>query len=281
MTDQAFTHHTFRHGGVDLHYVTGGGGPAAVLLHGWPQTWLEWRRAMPLLAARYTVIAPDLRGMGDSSKPEAGYDLATLAGDVRSLLSSLGVDKARVVGHDLGGPVAYALAALHPGLVERLAVVEAPLPGVSVPGLAEETERYWHMGFHQAPDVPEALIAGRERMYLTWFFKTFAYDKAAVGPEEIDEYVRCYSAPGGLRAGLAYYRHLPVWAGQVAEWARTKLTTPVLALGGEMVLGDLPLRLMREVASDVRGGVVPNCGHWVAEERPDYLADQLLEFFGG
>lgn len=280
MTDQTFTHHTSRQAGVDLHYVTGGGGPAVVLLHGWPQTWLKWRWVMPLLAQKYTVIAPDLRGMGDSSKPEDGYDLATLAGDVRSLLRSLGVERARVVGHDLGGPVAYALAALHPGEVERLALVEAPLPGVSVPGLAEETARYWHMGFHQAPDLPEALIAGRERLYLTWFFETFAYDKAAVGPAEIDEYVRCYSGPGGLRASLAYYRHLPVWAGQVAEWSRTRLPMPVLALGGELVLGDLPLRLLREVASDVRGGAGPRCGHWVAEERPEYLAEQLLAFFG-
>jgi len=157
-----------------------------------------------------------------------------------------------------------------------LAVVEAPLLGVKVEGVEDLNHQLWHFMFHQAPDVPEALVAGRERVYLTWFYKTFAYDKGAIGDEEIDEYVRCYSAPGGLRAGFAHYRAFPEDGRQVGEWAKVKLKMPVLALGGELSLGEITGKLYGAVAEDVRGGVIPRCGHWVAEERPDYLVDQLL-----
>lgn len=274
-----FSHHTCRLEDVQLHYVIGGRGEPVVLLHGWPQTWFEWRRVMPGLAERYTVIAPDLRGLGDSSRPDSGYDLRTLSGDIRRLVEHLGLGAIRLVGHDLGGPVAYAYAAQWPGDVAALAVVEAPLLGVRVEGVDDLNHLLWHFAFHQAPDVPEALVAGRERTYLTWFYKTFAYDKAAIGEEEIAEYVRCYSAPGGLRAGFAHYRAFAEDARQVAEWAKTKLKRPVLALGGELSLGVITMKLYGAVAEDVRGGVIPQCGHWVAEERPEYLIDQLFTFF--
>ena len=257
----------------------GGEGDPVVLLHGWPQTWFEWRLVMPDLARRYKVIAPDLRGLGDSSKPDTGYDLRTLAGDIRGIVEYLGLGTIRLAGHDLGGPVAYAYAALWPEKVERLAVVEAPLLGVKVEGVENLNHMLWHFAFHQAPDVPEALVSGRERAYLTWFYKTFAYNKGAIGEEEIAEYVRCDSAPGGLRAGFAHYRAFPEDARQVAEWARTKLNLPVLALGGESSLGEITMKLYGAVAEGVRGGVIPQCGHWVAEERPDYLVEQLLAFF--
>ncbi len=274
-----FSHHTRPLGDVQIHYVIGGHGDPLVLLHGWPQTWFEWRRVMPALAERYTVIAPDLRGLGDSSKPDTGYDLRTLSGDIRRLVEQLGLGPIRLVGHDLGGPVAYAYAAQWPGDVAALAVVDAPLLGVDVEGVGDLNHRLWHFPFHQAPDVPEALVNGRERIYLTWFYKTVAYDKGAFGEEEIGEYVRCYSAPGGLRAGFAHYRAFPEDARQVAEWAKTKLKLPVLALGGELSLGELTPKLYAAVAEDVRAVVIPQCGHWVAEERPDFLVDQLLAFF--
>jgi len=176
-------------------------------------------------------------------------------------------------------PVAYAYAAQWPGDVVALTVVDGPLLGVTVEGVEDLNHQLWHFMFHQAPDVPEALVSGRERLYLTWFYKTFAYNKAAIGEEEIAEYVRCYSAPGGLRAGFAHYRAFPEDARQVADWARTKLKMPVLALGGEFSLGEITNKLYGAVAEDVRGVVVPECGHWVAEERPGYLIDQLLAFF--
>ncbi len=276
---KTFSHHTSRLGEVRLHSVMGGQGEPLVLLHGWPQTWFEWRRVLPRLAERYTVIAPDLRGLGDSSRPEGGYDIRTLADDIHRLIHHLGLGTVRLVGHDLGGPVAYAYAAQWPSEVERLAVVEAPLLGVQVDGVPDLNHQLWHFPFHQAPDVPEALVAGRERIYLTWFFKTFAYNKGAIGDEEINEYVRCYSAPGALRAGFAHYRAFPETARQVADWSRTKLKMPVLALGGELSLGEITKKLYEAVADDVQGGVIPRCGHWVAEERPDYLIDQLLAFF--
>lgn len=279
--DGSFSHHVCTLGDVRIHYARVGSGEPVVLLHGWPQTWYEWRRVMPALAGRYTVIAPDLRGLGDSSRPTTGYDLATLSGDIRGLVGSLGLGRVRLVGHDLGGPVAYAYAAQWPGEVEALAVVDAPLLGVQVEGVEDLNHALWHFAFHQAPDVPEALVTGRERSYLTWFFKTFAYDKAAIGEAEIDEYVRCYSAPGGLRAGFAHYRAFADDARQVAEWAKTRLKLPVLALGGELSLGETTAKLYRAVADDVQGEVVPQCGHWVAEEKPHYLADRLLRFFEG
>ena len=235
--DDKFSHHVCRLDDVQIHYVMGGEGDPVVLLHGWPQTWFEWRRVMPALAGRYTVIAPDLRGLGDSSRPDTGYDLRTLSGDIRGLVEHLGLGPIRLVGHDLGGPVAYAYAARWPGDVVALAVVDAPLLGVKVEGVDDLNHMLWHFMFHQAPDVPEALVSGRERTYLTWFYKTFAYNKGAIGEEEIAEYVRCYSAPGGLRAGFAHYRAFPEDARQVAEWARTKLKLPVLALGRRVVAG--------------------------------------------
>lgn len=274
-----FSLHVCQLGDVQIHYVIGGRGEPVVLLHGWPQTWFEWRRVMPGLAERYTVIAPDLRGLGDSSRPVAGYDLRTLSGDIRRLVEHLGLGEIRLVGHDLGGPVAYAYAAQWPGDVVNLAVVEAPLLGVQVEGVDDLNHRLWHFMFHQAPDVPEALVAGRERMYLTWFYKTFAYDKGAIGEEEISEYVRCYAAPGGLRAGFAHYRAFPEDGLQVAGWAKSKLKMPLLALGGESSLGEITMKLYGAVAADVRGGVIPQCGHWVPEERPDDLTNQLLAFF--
>jgi pimeloyl-ACP methyl ester carboxylesterase len=138
---------------------------------------------------------------------------------------------------------------------------------------------FWHMSFHQSPDMPEALIQGRERMYLTWFYKKFAYDKSSITNEAIDEFARCYSAPGGLRASLAHYRAMPESARIISELAQTKLTIPCIAYGGRSCLADWPLKLLRQVARKVEGGIIDNCGHWVSEERPEWLTETLCEFF--
>ncbi len=269
------------HGRVDLkevclHYVTAGAGEPVVLLHGFPQTWFTWRRIIPALAARYTVIAPDLRGLGDSTKPQGGYDKRTVAGDIRELVRALGYERIRLVGHDIGGWVAYPYAAAHPEEVEKLVILQALVPGY---GLERNMQEAWHFRFHMELDVPEALVSGRERMYLNRFISNGIYDRSAINPEALDEYVRCFSTPGALRAAFNYYRALPQDAKDNEDLAKMKLPMPVLALGGEFSEGDNVLDSVRQVAEDVRGGTVERCGHWIPEERPDHLAELMLDFF--
>lgn len=277
--DRTFTHHTIEIGDVSLHYVAGGAGEPLVLLHGCPQTWYEWRGVMPGLAKYYTVIAPDLRGLGDSSKPATGYDKRTAAEDIYGLLQQLGHNQINLVGHDIGMMVAYAFAAAYPGSVRRLAVMEGPLPGIGAWDEALANPKLWHFHFHMAPDVPEALVAGRERMYLEMFYRRDAYDKAAITRADVDEFVRCYSQPGALRAFFNYYRVFPTDAEHNKEAARKKLQMPVLALGGAASLGTQVEQTMRGVAEDVGGRVVERSGHWIAHERPEQLTDELLRFF--
>jgi len=276
-----FIHHTASVNGVRLHYVIGGTGDPVVLLHGWPQTWYEWRQVMPALAEQYTVIAPDLRGCGDSEKPLTGYNKRTVAEDIYQLVLHLGKERIFLVGHDIGSMVAYAYAAAHPDAVRRLVVSEFLLPGF---GLEEAMDvahgGYWHFAFHMTPDIPEALVTGKERLYLSLFYKGLAYNPAAITEADIDEYVRCYSAPGGLRGGFSHYQTLLEDGKQNQESAKTKLPMPVLALGGESSLQEKVYKSMQPVANGVRGGVIECCGHFIAEERPEALVEQLLTFFG-
>ncbi len=232
------------------------------------------------LAARYTVIAPDLRGLGDSSKPATGYDKRTIAADIYQLVRQLGFERVLLVGHDWGGPVAYAYASAHPADVRKLVILDVPIPGAGLEqALAFRPARsIWHIQFHYVRDLPEALITGRERIYLSWFYRT-AYNRTAILEQDIDEYVRCYSAPGALRAGFEYYRAIFDDVAHNTENAKTKLKMPVLALGGERGFGEMTLRSMQQLAENVRGGVIERCGHWIPEERPDYLSEQLLAFF--
>jgi len=281
----AFEHHYAEVGEVMLHYVTLGSGPPVVLLHGWPQTWYEWRLVMPRLAERFTVIAPDLRGLGDSSRPLTGYDKRTVANDVwRLVTETLRHRTFHLVGHDWGGPTAYALAATHPEAVTKLAIVDVVIPGDG--GDFSQGGRRWHHQFHITPDLPEALVTGRERIYLQWFYQTFAYKPGAIDEAALDEFVRTYSQPGALRAGFNYYRAMAedakVNAAQLATGFR--LPMPVLGVGGAISYphgrgrGADVEASMRRVATDVRGAVIPECGHFVPEEAPETLSRLLLEF---
>lgn len=275
--NMTFSHHRVSVNGIQMHYVMGGQGDPVVLLHGWPETWYEWRHVMPALAKNnYTVIAPDLRGLGDSSKPVTGYDGNTTAEDVHQLVSQLGFDKIFLIGHDVGAQTAYSYAAIHPDNVSKLVILDVPILGFFPAGTEDCC---WWFGFHQTPDVPEALTAGKEREYLSWFYR-LAYNPDAITEADIDEYVSHYSAPGGMRAGFEYYRAFPIDAEQNKEHSSAKLTMPVLVLGGEYSLGTAALESMRSLATDVRGGIVPLSGHWIAEERPDFLVEQLARFFG-
>jgi pimeloyl-ACP methyl ester carboxylesterase len=278
-----FTHHTASVNGIQLHYVMGGKGEPVVLLHGWPETWYSWHLVMPSLATNFTVIAPDLRGLGDSSKPLTGYDGNTVAEDIHQLVTQLGFKTILLVGHDIGTQVAYSYAAAHPTEVRKLVVMEFTIPGFTPPGRMP----LWWSVFHQTPDVPEALVEGKEMTYLSWFYRNLAHNPSAITPAEINEYVSHYSAPGGMRAGFEYYRAFPQDATQNMNHSNTKLTMPVLALGGgyiPTVGGNITMPstiyAMNILAQNVTGIRVPNSGHWIPEEQPQFVIDQLVKFFG-
>lgn len=278
-----FSHHTTPVNGIQMHYVIGGHGDPVVLLHGWPETWYQWRHVMPILAKNYTVIAPDLRGLGDSSKPPTGYDGKNVAEDIYQLVTNLGFKSIFLVGHDIGVLIAYPYAAEHPTEVKALAVMEAPIPGFYPPN----RPMLWWIPFHQTPNVPEALVQGKEMTYLSWFYQNLAYNPTAITQDAINEYVSHYSAPGGMRAGFEYYRAIPQDESQNVNYSKTKLTIPVLALGG----GNTPAfggnvtktsvaYGLNMVAQDVSEIIIPNSGHWIPEEQPQFLADSLIRFFG-
>jgi pimeloyl-ACP methyl ester carboxylesterase len=267
--------------GMTMHYVRAGEGPPLVLLHGWGSTWFMWRKLIGPLAERFTVIAPDLRGIGDSSKPRDGYDKLTIARDVHALVEELELGPIRLVGHDWGGPVAYLYTAGLRAPVVRLAMLETLVFGVEYELDVRLTGELWHNAFHAVPDLPEALVAGRERTYLSYFYERNAYDPSAIEPAAVEEYVRCYSGLGAMRAGFAWYRTMERDLADMQAAARERLTIPVLALGGDASLGATPGNAMRAVAEDVESGVIERCGHWMPEERPEETLGRLLAFMAG
>jgi pimeloyl-ACP methyl ester carboxylesterase len=276
-----FSHHMASVNGIQMHYVMGGQGDPVVLLHGWPETWYAWRHVMPALAENYTVIAPDLRGLGDSSKPPTGYDGRTVAEDIHQLVTQLGFNTIFLVGHDIGTQVAYSYAAEHPTEVEKLVIMEVPPPGFFPPELIP-----WWFFFHQTPDVPEALVEGKEMEYLSWHLRGLALNPSAITQEAINEYVSRYSAPGGMRAGFEYYRAFQEDTMQNQNYSQTMLPMPVLALGAAYipVLGGnitMPTIIygMQQLAENVQGIRVPNSGHFIAEEQPQFVINQLSNFF--
>ena len=263
--------------GVQLHYLTAGKGPALILIHGYAETSRMWRPIIPLLAERFTVIAPDLPGIGDSATPANGLDLKTAATRMHALARSLGVAKARVVGHDIGLMVAYAYAAQYPSEVEKLVLMDAFLPGVGDWETIYNSPAIWHFRFNGP--TPEALVAGRERIYFEHFWNDFAADKTRSIPEaDRKAYTEAYSRPGRMRAGWAYFVSFPQAAKDFAQLARTKLTMPVLAIGGEKANGEALGRQTRLVAPDATVVVLKNTGHWVLEENPKETTDALMKF---
>jgi pimeloyl-ACP methyl ester carboxylesterase len=269
--------------GVTLHYLTAGKGECVVLLHGIPQSSHEWRYVIPRLTERYCVVAPDLRGLGDSSRPPVGYDKKTIANDIwRLLRDRLGIDRFFLVGHDWGGPVAFSLAAQHQDAVRRLAILDVVIPGDGSD--FSQGGRRWHHAFFRTPDLPEALCIGREELIIGWFFETYGYRPNCISPEDQREYFRTYRKFGAFRAMLEYYRALPIDAedNKAILSRHGKLRMPVLALGGEKSFGRGTecLQSLQLVAENVRGGIVANCGHWLAEEQPAFLVGELMKFFG-
>lgn len=283
---EGFAHRFATVNGVRLHYVAGGRseGPLLVLLAGFPESWFAWRKVMKRLAPDYRIIAPDLPGQGDSDRPAGGYDTRALAEAVHGLLQQLGVDRYAMAAHDVGAWVAYPYAALFGGELRRLALLDAGIPGITLPDLLpthpDRAWRTWHFAFHAVPDLPEALISGRERAYLEWFLRRKTANPDAFADSDIDEYLRVFMREGGLRAGLAYYRAAALSAQQNRELAsRGPLTMPVLALGADQGSIEDMAGPLRAYADDVRGGVMANCGHFIPEEQPEATARILADFF--
>jgi pimeloyl-ACP methyl ester carboxylesterase len=263
--------------GVTLHYLTAGHGPMVVLIHGYAETSRMWRPIMPILAERFTVIAPDLPGIGDSAIPADGLDMKTAAIRMHALARSLGAQSAKVVGHDIGLMVAYAYAAQFPAEVTKLVVMDAFLPGVDGWEAVYNNPRIWHFRFNGP--TPEALVKGRERIYFEHFWNDFAADKTHSVPEaDRVAYTAAYSRPGRMRAGWAYFVSFQQAAKDFTELSQTKLTMPVLSIGGEKANGDVLAHQMKLVASNVTFVVLKNTGHWVMEENPKETIDALVKF---
>jgi pimeloyl-ACP methyl ester carboxylesterase len=278
---EQFEHRYATANSVRLHYVSGGParGPLVVLLHGWPETWYTWRQVMaPLARAGYRVAAIDYRGAGESEKPKDGYDKATMAADIRALVQQLGAAKVNLVGRDIGVMVAYAYASQWPGEVETLAMLDVPVPASTAWNDARHKPdpELWHFGLFQQRDIAEMLLAGHEYDFIRDFYLHRAW--RPVADEDIAVYARAYAAPGGLRAGFELYRAFPEDERRFAELKQRKLPMPVLALAGDKSNGMTELSMARELATDVRGGVAPDTGHWLPDENPDFLTGQLLEF---
>src|SRR6266704_3754296 len=265
--------------GVRLHYFIGGKGNPVVLLHGYAETSHMWLPIMPLLATNHTVIVPDLRGAGDSSKPESGYDKKNMAVDIHDLATSLGLNRVSMVGHDIGLMVAYAYAAQFPEATERVVLMDAFLPGIGSWKNVWLLRDLWH--FHFYGDVPLALVKGRERIYLEHFWNDFAADRTRSVPEADRRlYARAYAQPGAMRAGFEYFRNFERDAEDFARMGSTRLSMPVLVLSGEKAGGTFLIEQARLVASDVRGQVVAGAGHWLMEEAPNTVIPAIADFVG-
>jgi pimeloyl-ACP methyl ester carboxylesterase len=263
--------------GLKLHYTMGGHGPAVVLLHGFAETSRMWMPILPVLGEKFTVIAPDLPGIGDSSIPATGINMKDAATSIHSIVRKLGIEKARVVGHDIGLMVAYAYAAQFPSEVEKLAVMDAFLPGVEGWEPIYNSPSIWHFRFNGPK--PEALVAGREQIYFSFFWDDLAADKNRSLPEaDRKAYIDAYSRPGRMRAAWQYFVSWPQTAKDFAELSRTKLAMPVLSIGGEKSLGKELGQQMKLVATNVTVIVLPDTGHWILEERPKETTQALVNF---
>jgi pimeloyl-ACP methyl ester carboxylesterase len=266
--------------GIRMHYLAAGTGDPVILLHGYAQTSHMWRPLIAELAKTHTVIAPDLRGFGQSSKPDLGYEKKTMAQDVHALAASLGFKREQIVGHDIGLMVAYAYAAQYPDEVERIALLDAFLPGVGEWQNVWLLRDLWH--FHFYGETPLKLVTGRERIYLEHFWNDFAADRTHSVPEADRRfYAKAYAQPGAMRAGFNVFRAFEQDAKDFAQLAQTKLTMPMLVLTGEKASGEFLIQQGRLVDTTVDGVVIKGSGHWLMEEAPDQVIPKLLAFLNG
>lgn len=266
--------------GTTIHVRVGGKGPAVILLHGYGETGDMWAPMAADLAREYTVVVPDLRGLGLSAKPAGGFDKKTQAGDVAGVLDDLKIGKAALVTHDIGNMVGYAFAALHPERVTRFAPIDAPLPGIGPWEEVLKNPLLWHFRFG-GPDM-ERLVAGRERIYLDRFWNEFSADRTKFGEAARVHYAELYALPGAMHSGFAQFAAFDQDAiDNQALLTKGKLSMPVLAIGGEKSFGTMMATIMRFAASDVREGIIPDSGHWIMEENPGATITMVRPFLEG
>ncbi|PXX57638.1 pimeloyl-ACP methyl ester carboxylesterase [Nocardia tenerifensis] len=280
-----FTHRWVDVNGVRLHAVEGGrpNGPAVVLLAGFPQTWWAWRTVMPGLALRFRVIAIDLPGQGHSDRPHGSYDTHTVASLVQSAVTELGVPKYWLVAHDIGAWVAFSWALNHAQLLHGVALLDAGIPGITLPDAVpldpDRAWKTWHFAFHMVPDLPETLLTGRERDYVSWFLTAKALYPDTFDSAEIDHYAAAVAAEDGLRALLSYYRDAAESARKNHEaLGRGRVTVPVLGVSASH--GSIPdmAASLRPWADHTHGIVIPGAGHFIPDEQPEAIVDALTTF---
>jgi haloacetate dehalogenase len=279
-------HHTIRANGIRHHYAEAGEGAPVILLHGFPETSYAWRHQIPVLAKTYRVIAPDLRGYGETEKPASGYDKRTMANDVRELMRVLDLPRIALVGHDRGARVATRFAKDHADVLDRLVVMDnVPTRIVAREFNARLARAYWFFIFHQVADLPEALISGREDLWLRHFFSDWCYNPHAISGEAYDTYVKAYRSPGAVRGALADYRANAEDVAQDVLDADVKIACPTLSLWGAdfYAVGQMfdMAAVWAEMADDLRTFAVPQCGHLPQEEQPEIVNQLLLEFLAG
>ena len=265
--------------GADIFVRWGGSGPVVLLIHGYAENSDSWAPLAADLMKDHTVVVPDLRGIGRSSKPADGYDKKTQARDMRAVVTALGYDKTSVVAHDIGNMVAYAYAATYPDKVEKLVVMDAPIPGVDPWSEILQNPGVWHFNFH-GPDA-ERLVAGRERIYFDRIWNDFTADPGKPDEDTRNFFAATYAQPGGMRAGFAQFTAFSQDAKDNKVFEQTKLTMPVMAVGGEKSFGPLQAVIMRHVAINVQEEVVAGSGHWLMEEKPAYTVALIRKFLDG
>jgi pimeloyl-ACP methyl ester carboxylesterase len=275
-----FKSETVQAGSVKLHYVRdGGNGEAVIMLHGFPQTWTAWKKVMPLMSEKHDVIAVDLRGVGGSDKPKDGYDKKTSAQDIKNLMDTLSIKQAHIVGHDIGGMIAYAFAAQFPDRAATITIIDVPLPGTDIFKMVSADPRAWHFAFHDDPTVPEVLVTGKEEFYYTNFMQRVDAGMGIIGKEEFDDAVKAYSVPETMKTGFEWFRTARIDAKDNEQWFKTKLTTPVLGLNaGKLAPFPYIVEMMKPYAATVEGQAMDS-GHWIPESKPEELAKLLTDFF--
>ena len=280
--NESFSHHRVEIDGMRQHYLLAGSGEPVVLLHGFPETSYAWRKIIPALSEHYTVLAPDLRGCGDTDRPSGGYDKRTVAADVHRLVGHLRLGPINLVSHDVGMMVGYAYACAYPTEVRRLVLMEAALPGLGLEALYDAIQypRMYHLPLFDAPNgLAEALITGREKMFVSHFMRQQTYNPT--GPEEdaLEEYARRLAAPGALHAGIEYFRAHRIDAAHNREHAKTRLPMPVLTVGGTASFGANLEGEIRPLVENLRNVMIDECGHYLAEEKPEQIIEELRRFF--
>lgn len=272
-----FTSETVNVNGINIHYVKGGQGDPLVLIHGFGQNWYMWNRLLPELSKHFTVIAPDLRGVGESDKPEGGYDKKTMATDIHELVKKLGYTQVNVAGHDIGLMVAYAYAAQYGSEVKKLALMDALLPGIE-PVWTKVSASAWWFGFFGWP-ASGNIVAGKEREFLSNFWPVVGHVKNPFTKEETDEFIRAYAVPGATTGSFHWFGAFPQDGKDNLEFAKRKLTMPLLAMGGEYFGAAFLTEHCKLVAENVKGSNIKGSGHWIVQENTEQVQKDLLNFF--